>query len=126
MNIIADISMCKELLYNLETIYSTDSIYRTIIICNKNIDLYVDYLKNKDYSVYIIDKYEYINYDLIDKRIFIINEDIFISFIKDVNNNSNYKDIIFYNLLAFTKGCNKDSLLIDYKEIVKHNCDFII
>jgi len=126
MNIISDISDCKDFIHSIETIYSTHSIYRTIIICNENIDLYVDFLKKKDYDVLIIDKYEYINYDLIDKRIFIINENSFISFIKDVNNNDNYKDIIFYNLLAFTKNSNKEGLLLEYRKIVKHNGDFII
>jgi len=126
MNIISDLSVCQEFLHSIETIYSTHSIYRTIIICNENIDLYVDFFKEKDYSVRIIDKYECINYDLIDKRIFIIKEDIFIRFIKDVNNNDTYKDIIFYNLIAFTKECNKEGLLLEYKKIVKHNCDFII
>jgi len=126
MNIISDISLCQDLLYDIETIYSTHSIYRTIIICNENIDLYIDFFKKKDFNVHIIDKYEYINYDLIDKRIFIIKEDIFISFIKEINNNHKYKDIIFYNLLAFAKECNKEKLLMEYKKIVKHNGDFII
>jgi len=126
MNIISDISACKDFIHSIETIYSTHSIYRTIIICNENIDLYVDFFKKKDYDVLIIDKYEYINYDLIDKRIFIIKENSFISFIKDVNNNDNYNDIIFYNLLAFTKNSNKESLLLEYRKIVKHNGDFII
>jgi hypothetical protein len=126
MNITSDISRCQDFLHSIETIYSTHSIYRTIIICNENIDLYVDFFKKKDYDVLIIDKYEYINYDLIDKRIFIIKENMFISFIKDVNNNDIYKDIIFYNLLAFTKNSNKEGLLLEYRKIVKHNCDFII
>lgn len=120
-----------EILKKLEELYSNNLVYRTIIVC-KNIEDHKNILNTNNYDAYVIDKYENINYDSLDTRIFLIEKDNFIKFIKDSNdneNNENPYDSHFYNAVIFdSNGSNnpddRDDLEKEFKKIC--NKDIII
>jgi len=124
MNIMNDRCVDTEnFIINLENIYGLHSIYRTIIVCKDNIDFYEELLDKKNYSVYKIYNFEDIDYDSLDKRVFLINEDFFINFIKEIN--IKYKKM-FYNLVTFTPYCDKNNIIKEYKDLVNHCDDYFI
>ena len=126
-----------EILKKLEELYSNNLVYRTIIVC-KNIEDHKNILNTNNYDAYVIDKYKNINYDSLDTRIFLIEKDNFIKFIKDSNdneNNENPYDSHFYNAVIFdsngSNGSNhrddpddRDDLEKEFKKIC--NKDIII
>lgn len=113
-----------EILNKLEELYSNNLVYRTIIVC-KNIEHHRNILNTNNYDTYVIDKYENINYDSLDTRIFLIEKDSFIKFIKDsidseANANPYYSH--FFNAIIFDVEDN--DILIEFKKI--YNKEVII
>lgn len=100
-----------EILKKLEELYSNNLVYRTIIVC-KNIEDHKNILNTNNYDACVIDKYENINYDSLDTRIFLIEKDNFIKFIKDSidnENNENPYDSHFYNAVIFDSNDSNGS-----------------
>jgi|688.fasta_scaffold02140_13 hypothetical protein len=116
--------MC-EILKKLEELYRNNLVYRTIIVC-KNIEDSKNILNTNNYNAYVIDKYDNINYDSLDTRIFLIEKDNFIKFIKDSIDNENPYGSDFYNVVIFdSKGSNDHgNLKKEFKKIC--NKDIII
>jgi hypothetical protein len=84
----------------LDDIYKTHLIYRTIVVCsNDDIDEYKVLLENKEFSVYVVDTIKNINYDALDHRILLIKCDLIEEFLNDIIEN-NISD--FYTYIAFT------------------------
>lgn len=83
----------------LDNIYKTHLIYRTIVVCNDDIDEYKVLLENKEFSVYVVDTISNINYDALDFRILLIKYDMVEEFLNDIIAN-NISD--FYTYIAFT------------------------
>ena len=113
-----------EILKKLEELYSNNLVYRTIIVC-KNIEDHKKIMNTNNYDAYLIDKYENINYDTLDTRIFLIEKDNFIKFIKDsidIEANANPYYSHFFNAIIFDVEDN--GLLIEFKKIC--NKDIII
>ena len=83
----------------LDNIYKTHLIYRTIVVCKDDISEYKSLLENKEFSVYVVNTIDNINYDALDYRIILINHDIFDDFLNYIisNNISN-----FYTYITFT------------------------
>lgn len=75
----------------LDDIYKTHLIYRTIVVCsNDDIDEYKVLLEDKEFSVYVVDKISaVINYDALDCRILLIKSDFVEEFFNDIISNSN-------------------------------------
>lgn len=112
-----------EILKKLEELYANNLVYRTIIVC-KNTEYYKYILNTNNYDAYVIDKYENINYDSLDIRIFLIDAANFIKFITDYNNNNN-NDMYFYNAVIFNQDDSYDKEIInEYNKIT--NTDTII
>jgi len=83
----------------LDNIYKTHLIYRTIIVCKDDTVEYKNLLEDKDFSVYVVNTIATINYDALDYRVILINHDIFEDFLNYIitNNISN-----FYTYITFT------------------------
>jgi hypothetical protein len=83
----------------LDNIYKTHLIYRTIVVCNDDILEYKDLLENKEFSVYVVNSITNINYDTLDYRIILIKKDLFEDFLNNIiSNNINN----FYTYITFT------------------------
>ena len=67
----------------LEKLYRTHLIYRTIVVCNDDLIEYKKLLEDKEFSVYIIDGITNINYDTLDYRILLIKSDLFEDFLSN-------------------------------------------
>lgn len=111
-----------EILKKLEELYSNNLVYRTIIVC-KNIEDSKNILNTNNYNAYVIDKYENINYDSLDTRIFLIEKDNFIKFINDSIDNENPYNSHFYNAVIFESNGSND-IEKEFKKIC--NKDIII
>lgn len=112
---------------DLEYIYTTNSIYRAIVVTDINCQ---EYMKKKldmynHTSIIIDDNIKDINYENIDCRVVIVDYNFFKTFIDhlnecyDINNSS-------YNLIAFSYDINddiKNNLIKYYNNISysKHN-----
>lgn len=83
----------------LDNIYKSHLIYRTIVVCNDDVLEYKKLLENKDYSVYVINTISNINYDTLDYRIFLIKSDLFEDFLNNIISN---KMNDFYTFIKFT------------------------
>jgi len=83
----------------LDNIYKSHLIYRTIVVCNDDVLEYKKLLENKDYSVYVINTISNINYDTLDYRIFLIKSDLFEEFLNNIISN---KMNDFYTFIKFT------------------------
>jgi hypothetical protein len=85
----------------LDNIYKTKLIYRTIVVCNDDIEEYKRLLEKKDFSVYVvdIDAIANINYDALDHRVILIKHSLFEEFLNNIISN-NITD--FYTYIAFT------------------------
>ena len=83
----------------LDNIYKTHLIYRTIIVCKDDIVEYKKLLEDRDFSVYVVNTISTINYDALDCRVILINHNIFEDFLNNIisNNISN-----FYTYITFT------------------------
>jgi hypothetical protein len=96
----------------LDDIYKTHLIYRTIVVCNNDdIDEYKVLLEDNDFSVYVVDTLSsIINYDALDYRILLIKCDFVEEFLNDIISNgggSNGSSTAnsrnnFYTYIAFT------------------------
>lgn len=84
---------------DLDNIYKTHLIYRTIVVCDDDIADYKRLLENKDFSVYVVDAVSNINYDTLDHRIILVNNNIIEDFLNNIIAN-NIND--FYTFIAFT------------------------
>ena len=83
----------------LENLYKTHLIYRTIVVCNNDIIEYKILLEDKEFSVYVIDTISNINYDTLDYRILLIKSELFEEFLSNVISN---KMNNFYTFIKFT------------------------
>jgi hypothetical protein len=83
----------------LDNIYKTHLIYRTIVVCKDDIADYKKLLEERDFSVYVVNTIATINYDALDYRVILINHNIFEEFLNYIisNNISN-----FYTYITFT------------------------
>jgi hypothetical protein len=112
---------------DLENIYTTNSIYRAIVVTDINCQ---EYIKKKldmynHTSIIINDNIKDINYENIDCRVVIVDYNFFKTFIDHLNE---YYDIIntSYNLIAFSYDINdniRNKLINYYHNIsyLKHN-----
>jgi hypothetical protein len=98
----------------LDNIYKTDLIYRTIVVCNDDISEYKKILENKDYSVYTVNTISNINYDDLDYRIILINNNILEDFLDNIISNKNH---YFYTYITFTNDNDdiKDKIINKYE-----------
>jgi hypothetical protein len=104
---------------DLDDIYKTHLIYRTIVVCNDDILEYKNLLENKDFSVYIVNTVSNINYDALDYRIILIKYDIIEDFLNNIiSNNINN----FYTYITFTE----DNDNIKNEIIKKYNNNYDI
>ena len=83
----------------LENIYKTHLIYRTIVVCNGDVIEYKKLLEDKDFSVYVINTISNINYDALDYRILLIKSELFEDFLSNIISN---KMNDFYTFIKFT------------------------
>jgi hypothetical protein len=83
----------------LEKLYRTHLIYRTIVVCNDDLKEYKKLLEDKEFSVYVIDSISNINYDTLDYRILLIKSDLFEDFLSNIISN---KINNFYTFIKFT------------------------
>jgi hypothetical protein len=85
----------------LDNIYKTQLIYRTIVVCNDDLAEYKRLLEMKDFSVYVVDTdaLSNINYDALDYRVILIKHTLFEEFLNNIIQN-NITD--FYTYIAFT------------------------
>jgi hypothetical protein len=106
----------------LDNIYKTKLIYRTIVVCNDDIEEYKRLLENKDFSVYVVDvdAIATINYDALDHRVILIKHSLFEAFLNNIIRN-NITD--FYTYIAFTYD-NETFKEVIYKKY--NNCSEII
>jgi hypothetical protein len=106
----------------LDNIYKTKLIYRTIVVCNEDIEEYKRLLENKDFSVYVVDvdAIATINYDALDHRVILIKHSLFEAFLNNIITN-NITD--FYTYIAFTYD-NETFKETIYKKY--NNCSEII
>jgi|UniRef100_A0A6C0I9J9 hypothetical protein len=106
----------------LDNIYKTKLIYRTIVVCNDDIEEYKRLLENKDFSVYVVDvdAIATINYDALDHRVILIKHSLFEAFLNNIIRN-NITD--FYTYIAFTYD-NETIKETIYKKY--NNCSEII
>jgi hypothetical protein len=106
----------------LDNIYKSHLIYRTIVVCNNDVLEYKKLLENKDFSVYIINTISNINYDTLDYRVFLIKYDLFEDFL---NNMISKKMNNFYTFIKFTyENDNKKDIIckkyIDNLDIINN------
>ena len=85
----------------LDNIYKTQLVYRTIVVCNNDIEEYKRLLEKKDFSVYVVDvdAIATINYDALDYRVILIKNTLFEEFLNNIISNNNTD---FYTYIAFT------------------------
>jgi hypothetical protein len=85
----------------LDNIYKTQLVYRTIVVCNDDIKEYKRLLEKKDFSVYVVevDAIATINYDALDYRVILIKHSFFEEFLNNIISNNNTG---FYTYIAFT------------------------
>ena len=85
----------------LDNIYKTHLVYRTIVVCNDDIKEYKRLLEKKDFSVYVVevDAIATINYDTLDYRVILIKHSLFEEFLNNIISNNNTD---FYTYIAFT------------------------
>jgi len=82
-----------EILKKLEELYCNNLVYRTIIVCD-NTENCKAILNTNNYDAMVIDRFENINYDSLDIRIFLIDKGDFIAFIKESNDQYFYNAVI--------------------------------
>jgi hypothetical protein len=83
----------------LENIYRTHLIYRTIVVCNDDVIEYKKLLEDNEFSVYVINTISNINYDALDYRILLIKSELFEDFLSNIISN---KMSDFYTFIKFT------------------------
>jgi hypothetical protein len=69
----------------LDNMYKSHLIYRTIVVCDRDICEYKRLLENKDFSVYIVNSIGAgINYDTLDYRVILIESAQMDEFLSDI------------------------------------------
>lgn len=133
--------MTHDIINRLEKLYSDYLVYRTIIVCDNNIDKYLIILKENNYDSYVLKEYDdAIDYDSLDTRIFLIEKGNFIEFIEKYIENKNRVNVdidihrygaYFYNSIIIQFENDNDiigeteRIKRKYKEI-SNNYDIII
>ena len=111
-----------EILKKIKELYENNLIYRTILISN-SVEICKEILNTNNYDVYVINKYDNINYDSLDTRLFLIDKNNFAQFINDYNdNNKNPYKPTFYNAVIYDN--NDDTYYKELRNIC--NRDIII
>lgn len=95
-----DMDLKIKFVEELDNIYKTNLIYRTIVVCNDDVLEYKNLLETKDFSVYLLDtpSNNHINYDDLDCRIILINVNILDEFFNNITSTKLYN---FYTIIAF-------------------------
>lgn len=108
-----NLDLKNQFVEDLDNIYKTHLIYRTIVVCDDDIADYKRLLEKKDFSVYVVDAVSNINYDTLDHRIILVNNNIIEDFLNNIIAN-NIND--FYTFIAFTydNSCMKETILNKY------------
>ena len=106
----------------LDNIYKTKLIYRTIVVCNDDIEEYKRLLENKDFSVYVVDvdAIATINYDALDHRVILIKHSLFEAFLNNIITN-NITDYYTYIEFTYDNETFKEAIYKKY-----NNCSEII
>jgi len=111
-----DMDLKIKFVEELDNIYKTNLIYRTIVVCNDDVLEYKNILETKDFSVYLVDtpSNNHINYDDLDSRIILICFNIFEEFLNNIISNKKYN---FYTHIIFTPDTEnmKDLVCNKYK-----------
>jgi len=104
---IRELSKINEFVSDIEELYQTELIYRMIIVYNKNLNTYIEFLRDNNNSVYVVkdEDDEVCDYSKLDYRILMVKDIKYNSFIK--NNVNSY----FYNYILFTPCCNKNNVV---------------
>ena len=104
---IRELSKINEFVSDIEELYQTELIYRMIIVYNKNLNTYIEFLRDKNNSVYVVkdEDDKVCDYSKLDYRILMVKDTKYNSFIK--NNVNSY----FYNYILFTPCCNKNNVV---------------
>jgi hypothetical protein len=101
---------------DLDNIYKIHLIYRTIVVCDDNLADYKELLENKDFSVYVVKAVSNINYDTLDHRIILVNNEMVEDFLNNIiaNNIDN-----FYTYITFTYDniSMKDTIIKKYHNV---------
>jgi hypothetical protein len=108
----------KHFVEDLDNIYRTHLIYRTIVVCGDNLADYKVLLENKDFSVYVVKAISNINinYDTLDHRIILVNNEMVEDFLNSIIAN----DIDnFYTYITFTfdNTSMKDTIIKKYHNV---------
>jgi hypothetical protein len=117
-----NLDLKNQFVEDLDNIYRTHLIYRTIVVCDKDIGEYKELLENKDFSVYVVNTVSNINYDTLDQRIILVNNKILEDFLNSIIAN----DIDnFYTYISFTydNTSMKEAIVKKYhnvRDIVKN------
>jgi hypothetical protein len=117
-----NLDLKNQFVEDLDNIYRTHLIYRTIVVCDKDIVDYKELLENKDFSVYVVNTVSNINYDTLDQRIILVNNKILEDFLNSIIAN----DIDnFYTYISFTydNTSMKEAIVKKYhnvRDIVKN------
>jgi hypothetical protein len=103
---IRELSKINEFVSDIDELYQTELIYRMILVYNKNLNTYIEILRDNNNSVYVVkDGEEVCDYSKLDYRILMVKDTKYNSFIK--NNVNSY----FYNYILFTPCCNKNNVV---------------
>jgi|UniRef100_A0A6C0CFN1 hypothetical protein len=115
-----NLDLKNQFVEDLDNIYRTHLIYRTIVVCDKDIVDYKELLENKDFSVYVVNTVSNINYDTLDHRIILVNNKILEDFLNSIIAN----DIDnFYTYISFTydNTSMKEAIVKKYHNV----CDIV-
>ena len=115
-----NLDLKNQFVEDLDNIYRTHLIYRTIVVCDKDIVDYKELLENKDFSVYVVNTVSNINYDTLDHRIILVNNKILEDFLNSIIAN----DIDnFYTYISFTydNTSMKETIVKKYHNV----CDIV-
>ena len=114
-----NLDLKNQFVEDLDNIYRTHLIYRTIVVCN-NIADYKGLLENKDFSVYVVNLVSNINYDTLDHRIILVNNKILEDFLNNIIAN-NINDFYTYISFTYDNTSMKEAIINKYHNV----CDIV-
>jgi len=73
---IRELSKINEFVSDIEELYQTELIYRMIIVYNKNLNTYIEFLRDNNNSVYVVkdEDDEVCDYSKLDYRILMVKD----------------------------------------------------
>ena len=117
-----NLDLKNQFVEDLDNIYRTHLIYRTIVVCDKDIVDYKELLENKDFSVYVVNTVSNINYDTLDHRIILVNNKIIEDFLNSIIAND-IDNFYTYILFTYDNTSMKEAIVKKYhnvRDIVKN------